>query len=244
MKRSPTDFPGVKRRRPGLQGKWAYVVNSLQEIVPSYELASSRISLFADKKMREEAVSFAVRDGDLVLDLGSGPGTMSKVVAKREGAPVLLDASRVMLKASGSANAVQGAFEHLPFRDGAFDSGVSGFAVRDAHDLQVALAELGRVLKPGGRFALCDLGKPDSPLNSVALGVYLRVVPPLIGLASAGRAGLRYGSLFDTYNLVLHNSDLAKLLTRYLGATSIHSMSLGGAIVAKCQKRGAPPSPA
>ena len=38
----------MKNRRPGLQHKWAYVVNSLQEIVPSYEQASSRISLYVD----------------------------------------------------------------------------------------------------------------------------------------------------------------------------------------------------
>ena len=224
----------MKTRRAGLQGKWAHVVNSLQEIVPSYEDASSRISLFQDRRMRSEAVAFAVEKGDLVLDLGSGPGTMSKVVAMVGGEPVLLDASRAMLRASGSTNAVQGVFERLPFRDGVFDSAVSGFAVRDAHDLEAAVAELGRVLKGGGRFAFCDLGKSDNPLLALALGLYIRVVPGVIGLASTGRSGLRYGSLFDTYNLVLHNSELKALLGRRLGETSIHEMQMGGAIVAKC----------
>lgn len=229
----------MKRRRAGLQHKWAYVVNSLQEIVPSYEQASSRISLYADRRMRREAVSFAARKGGLVLDLGAGPGSMSKVVARVGGEPVLLDASRVMLRASGFPNAVQGVFEHLPFRHGVFDGAVSGFAVRDAHDLPAALAQLSGVLKPGGRFALCDLGKPDDPLKALAVGVYLRTVPPIIGLASTGRVGLRYGSLFDTYNLVLHNSELAAMLERYLGKTTLHEMQLGGAIVAKCTKDGA-----
>ncbi|MDG7013133.1 MAG: methyltransferase domain-containing protein [Nitrososphaerota archaeon] len=224
----------MKTRRAGLQGKWAYVVNSLQEIVPSYEDASSRISLFQDRRMRSEAVAFAVKKGDLVLDLGSGPGTMSKVVARAGGEPVLLDASRAMLRASGFTNSVQGVFERLPFRDGAFDAAVSGFAVRDAHDLETAAAELGRVLKAGGRFAFCDLGKSDNPLQALALGLYIRVVPGVVGLASTGRSGLRYGSLFDTYNLVLHNSELKALLGRYLGETTIHEMQMGGAIVAKC----------
>ncbi|MDG7011261.1 MAG: methyltransferase domain-containing protein [Nitrososphaerota archaeon] len=226
----------MSHRRPGLQHKWAYVVNSLQEIVPSYEQASSRISLFQDRRMRAEAVAFAAARGDLVLDLGAGPGTMSKVVARAGADPVLLDASRVMLKASGFPNAVQGVFEHLPFREGAFDGAVSGFAVRDAHDLPVALTQLRRVLKPGGKFALCDLGKPDDPLRALALALYLRVMPGIIGLASTGRSGLRYGSLFDTYNLVLHNSDLVGLLVRRLGPASIHEMQMGGAIVVKCEK--------
>lgn len=227
----------MKPRRPGLQHKWAYVVNSLQEIVPSYEQASSRISLFQDRRMRSEAVAFASKKGGLVLDLGAGPGTMSRVVRGAGGHPVLVDASRTMLKASGFPDRVQGIFEFLPFRDGVFDGGVSGFALRDAHDLPAALSQLARVLKPGGRFALCDLGKPDNPVSALAVAMYLRVMPSIIGLASAGRVGLRYGSLYDTYALVLRNSELRALLGRYLGETSIHPTQMGGSIVAKCVRR-------
>ena len=226
----------MNRRKPGLQRKWAYVVNSLQEILPSYELASSRISLFMDRSMRREAVAFAVKRGDLVLDLGSGPGTLSKVVSGAGGDPVLLDASRVMLKASRFSNRVQAVFEYLPFREQVFDGAVSGFAVRDAHDLKAALGQLALVLKPEARFAICDLGKPDNPFKALAVGMYMRVVPNMIGLATAGRVGLRYGSLFDTYVLVLPNSELAAMLGRYIGRTSIHETQMGGAIVAKCVK--------
>ena len=226
----------MKHRKPGLQRKWAYVVNSLQEILPSYELASSRISLYMDRRMRAEAVAFAVRKGDRVLDLGSGPGTLSKVVTSAGGDPVLLDASRAMLKASRFPNAVQAVFEYLPFREGVFDGAVSGFAVRDAHDLKSALGQLAGALKPGAHFAICDLGKPDGPLRALIVGMYLRVVPSVIGLATAGRVGLRYASLYDTYVLVLHNSELKALLGRYLGPTSIHETQMGGSIVVKCVK--------
>ena len=226
----------MKQRRPGLQHKWANGVNSLLEIVPSYEQASSRISLFADRRMRREAVSFAVGKGDLVLDLGAGPGTMSRVVTRLGGDPVLLDASRVMLKASGFPNAVQAIFEHLPFREGVFDGAVSGFAVRDAHDLPVALAQLSRVLKPRGRFAICDLGKPDDPIRALAVAVYLRTIPPISGAASTGRVGLKYGSLFDTYNLVLHNSELTAIFSKFIGKTSIHETQMGGSIVVTSTK--------
>ena len=229
-------------RRPGLQQRWGYVVNSLQQIIPSYELASSRISLYQDRRMRTEAVRFAVKKGGTILDLGSGPGTLSRVVMGAGGSPVLLDASRAMLKSAGFPDSVQGVFEMLPFRDGAFDGAVSGFAVRDAHDLPRALNQLSGVLKPRARFALCDLGKPDSALKALAVAMYLRVVPSVIGLATTGRVGLRYGSLFDTYNLVLHNSELAALLTRTVGDTALHEMQLGGAIVAKSVKAPAGPT--
>ncbi|HXY56024.1 MAG TPA: methyltransferase domain-containing protein [Nitrososphaerales archaeon] len=227
----------MKQRRPGLQDKWAYVVNSLQVIIPSYERASSRISLFADRRMRSEAVSFATVKGGLMLDLGAGPGTMSRGVSRAGGDPVLLDASRAMLKCSGYPNAVQGVFEYLPFRREAFDGAVSGFAVRDAHDLRTALSQVASVLKPGARLAICDLGKPDGVVREVLVGYYLRVVPSIIGLATTGRVGLRYASLYDTYVLVLRNSDLVALLERYLGPTTLHEMQAGGAIVVKCTRR-------
>ncbi|HEV2226882.1 MAG TPA: methyltransferase domain-containing protein [Nitrososphaerales archaeon] len=226
----------MKRRRPGLQQKWGHVVNSLQGIIPSYERASSRISLFGDRRMRLEAVTFAARRGGLVLDLGAGPGTMSRLVSSVGAEPVLLDASRIMLKASGFPNKVTGVFEWLPFRDGVFDGAVAGFALRDAHDLMTAMGELSRVLKRGGRFGLCDLGKPDEPLRAIGVAFYMRVVPSIIGLASAGRPGLRYGSLFDTYLLTLHNSELQALLARYLGDASTHETQMGGAIVVRCVK--------
>ena len=224
-------------RKPGLQRKWAYVVNSLQEIVSSYEKASSRISLYADRRMRAEAAGFAVGKGDLVLDLGSGPGSMSKVVSRAGGSPVLLDASRLMLQTSGFPNLVQGVFEYLPFRGGAFDAGVSGFALRDAHDLHRALGEVSRVLRPGGRFGLCDLGKPDNPVKALGVAMYIRTMPSVIGLATVGRSGLRYGSLFDTYTLVLRNSELAAALGHYVGPTELHETQMGGSIVAKCVRR-------
>lgn len=226
----------MKTRRPGLQRKWAYVVNSLQEIVPSYEQASSRISLFADRRMRSEAVRYAVTKESLVLDLGSGPGTMSKVVLRNGGDPVLLDVSRTMLEATTFENRVQAAFEYLPFRDGSFDAVVCGFALRDAEDLLAALGQVTRVLRSGGRFAFCDLGKPDSKLKMVAVAYYMRVIPNLVGLVTAGRAGLRYGSLYDTYVLTLQNSQLSVLLSIFFRTVRIDEAQMGGAIVALCRK--------
>ena len=127
-----------------------------------------------------------------------------------------------------------GCWEHLAFRDGAFDGAVCGFALRDSLDLESAVQQVSRVVRKGGRFAFCDLGKPDSSAKGVAVAVYLRVAPNLIGLASAGRAGLRYGSIFDTYMLTLKNSQLAALLGRFFSSVSIHEEQLGGSIVTKC----------
>ena len=226
----------MKQRRPGLQGKWSYVINSLQEIIPSYELASSRISLYEDKKMRAEAIGFAVRKDSVVMDLGAGPGTMSRLILARGGKPVLVDVSRMMLSASSFPDKVQAVFEFLPFREDSFDAVVSGFALRDSHDLGVALRQIASVVKPGGRFAFADLGKPDSALGLLLVGFYMRIVPNIIGLITVGRAGLRYGSIFDTYVLTLRNSQLASALSRLFGSVEVHGTQLGGSVVVKCAK--------
>jgi len=232
----------MKRRTPGLQAKWAYIVETLQEIIPSYEKASSRISLHVDRRIRPEAVKFAVQPGFLVLDLGSGPGAMSKLVVDRGGSPVLLDASRAMLKAAHSLppsvcdNRVQGVFEYLPFRAGCFDAVVSGFALRDSADLARAVSQVRSVLKPGGRFSFCDLGKPSSALKSLAVACYMRVAPGLIGLLTTGRQGLKYASLFDTYILTLNNVQLSDLMRSFFRSVSLKESQLGGSIVCECAR--------
>jgi len=149
---------------------------------------------------------------------------------------VLLDVSQAMLSASRFPNRVRGTFEFLPFREASFDAVVSGFAVRDAHDLPVALSQLARVLRPGGRLSFCDLGKPDSLAAFIWVALYLRTAPAIIGLMTAGTVGLKYGSIFDTYVLVLRNSELKALLSRHFAGVEFEESQFGGSIVAKCEK--------
>jgi ubiquinone/menaquinone biosynthesis C-methylase UbiE len=222
-------------RRPGLQERWAYVFDSLESIVPIYEAASSRIAFFSDSAMREEVAKFAVIGPGLVLDLGSGPGTMARKVSRAGGAPVLVDASRKMLLAAGSERMVQAAFEALPFRDGVFGSVVAGFSLRDSRDLLSALGEVRRVTQEKGRFAFCDLGKSDSFAEAVALGAYIRVAVPIIGAVTGGRQGLAFGSLYDTYILTLKNGVLETLLRRYFSVVDLRARQLGGSIVVCCK---------
>ncbi|MGD0637918.1 MAG: methyltransferase domain-containing protein [Nitrososphaerales archaeon] len=222
-------------RRPGLQARWDYVFDSLESIIPIYETGSSRIALFSDSRMRDEVVKFAVGGPGLVLDLGSGPGTMARVVGRSGGTPVLVDASRRMLLAAGSELMVQAAFEALPFRDGAFSSVVAGFSLRDSQDLFIAVGEVRRVTADGGRFALCDLGKPDSFLKAVVLGAYIRVGVPVIGVITGGRAGLGFVSLYDTYLLTMKNGFLSALLGTRFSSVDLRARQLGGSITVCCR---------
>src|SRR5438309_2019532 len=148
-----TDLSNRAGRKPGLQHRWRYVIDSLESILPIYEVGSRRIALFSDSGMRRRVVSLAVTESLRVLDLGSGPGTMAKVVREANCDPIMLDVSREMLRFSSDGEKVQAVFEYLPFRDRAFDSVVAGFALRDAKDLFSAVGQVRYVLKQGGRFA-------------------------------------------------------------------------------------------
>lgn len=221
---------------PGLHSKWKGVVDSLEAIIPIYEKGSSRISLFSDGEMREEVASFAVkgREGELVVDLGAGPGTLSRVVARKGGVPVLADASRKMLARAQGFDRVQCVFEHLPFRPGSIGAAVAGFSLRDAQDLATAMAEIKALLSPLGRLAFCDLGKPTSKAKARLVGAYISVAPPLIGFLTGGRPGLRFGSLRDTYRLVLDNASLKRFLSRYFREVEVKERRMGGSVVVLC----------
>jgi demethylmenaquinone methyltransferase / 2-methoxy-6-polyprenyl-1,4-benzoquinol methylase len=224
-------------RRPGLQSKWQGVVDSLEAIIPIYEKGSSRISLFSDVAMRREVASFVVgaEKGAPVLDLGSGPGTLSRVVAAAGGTPILADASRKMLASAPEFERVQCVFECLPFRPGVFGAAVAGFSLRDSKDLEFALTEIRRALGPWGRFAFCDLGKPTSKTKARLVAAYIYVAAPLIGFLSGGRPGLRFGSLYDTYKLVLDNRVLRLTLLDHFRAVEMTTRQLGGSIVVLCE---------
>ncbi len=187
--------------------------------------------------MRDEVASFAVggERGGLVLDLGCGPGTMSRVVSAAGGVPILADASKKMLAKAGGFDRVQCVFEFLPFRSGSFGAAVAGFSLRDAIDLESALTEIRRALRAGGRFSFCDLGKPKSRLKATVVGAYILVAPPLIGLLTGGLSGLRFRSLFGTYRLVLDNQSLTELLLSHFSNAEMETKQLGGSIVVRCR---------
>jgi SAM-dependent methyltransferase len=100
--------------------------------------------------------------GDLVLDVAAGTGHVARRLAPRVLAVVALDATRAMLeqgRAEAPPNVIftQGDAAALPFLDDSFDVVVTRFAVHHFEDPAVQLAEMRRVLRPGGRLAVADL---------------------------------------------------------------------------------------
>lgn len=96
--------------------------------------------------------------GTRVLDVGTGPGTVAAAALARGAAVVAVDAEPGMV-ALAAANAPgaevrQAVLPQLPFPDGSFDAVVANFVVNHVEDPSAALAELRRVVRPGGRLAV------------------------------------------------------------------------------------------
>ncbi|WP_207003120.1 class I SAM-dependent methyltransferase [Trinickia mobilis] len=119
------------------------------------------------------AAEIGATPGAAVLDLGCGAGHASFAVAPHAQRVVAYDLAPQMLatvaaaaRERGLANirTEQGAAEVLPFADASFDWAISRMSAHHWHDVPRALAEVRRVLKPGGRVLFIDVAGIDAPL--------------------------------------------------------------------------------
>ena len=156
----------------GLGSYWGEVLDVLEEIIPVYDKVNSYISLGKDSEHRNRAIRGRIKNGDKILDAGSGFGNMSKTalnLVNGNANIILYDPLLAMIKNTDNLfeekpEATCGVFEHVPFNDEQFDVVLSGYSLRDAISLKTAISEIQRVLKKGGKWVIVDLGKPDHPI--------------------------------------------------------------------------------
>jgi demethylmenaquinone methyltransferase/2-methoxy-6-polyprenyl-1,4-benzoquinol methylase len=160
-------------------------------IAPRYDLVNRIMTFRMDVGWRRRAVgSLALRRRSTVLDLACGTGDLCRELASTGLVPLGIDLSFGMLAAARTrAPLVQGDALRLPVRAGSVDGVTCGFALRNLAALPPFFAELGRVLRPGGRIALLEVATPTNRLLRWGHGAYFgRVVPVIGGLLSDGSA--------------------------------------------------------
>lgn len=175
-----------------------------------------------------------------ILDAGTGPGNLAVLLPAQPSLLIGLDYSTILLRTARSRASerglepVRGMFEKLPFRDGSFDRVLTGFALRDALDIERAVVEYRRVLAAGGRLAVVDLGKPDGWWKRMGVSMYVRYVMPLLAWISLrGRLrGNPWRMIVPTFNLLPFNGRLRRLLSRYFTIVVWREHLSGGVIVA------------
>ena len=159
--------------------------------------------------------------GQRLLDVAVGTGLVAAEAARVLGDPAAvtgLDLSEGMLAEArrrvGGIRLVQARAEALPVADGSVDFVSMGYALRHVADLGVAFAEYRRVLRPGGRVLLLEIGRPEGRTAQALLKAYLgRVVPTLCRWTAPRR---RAGQLMDYYWDTIEACVPAEAILRHL----------------------------
>ena len=152
-----------------------------------YDWITDMMSFGSGRWYRHQALLRAgLKPGMKLLDVGAGTGVVSwygQQIVGESGLVVALDPSKGMLseaKKLGVKHAVQGLGEKLPYPDNTFDMVSMGYALRHVADLQQAFEEYRRVLKPGGKILLLEITRPENPVGSFLLKMYMKYLIPTI----------------------------------------------------------------
>ncbi|MDP2292007.1 MAG: ubiquinone/menaquinone biosynthesis methyltransferase [Actinomycetota bacterium] len=163
-------------------------------IAPRYDMVNRIMTFRLDARWRRKAVRLlALPAGSTVIDLAAGTGDLCLDLRRAGARPIAFDLSFGMLVADRSASPrVQADILRLPLADHSVDGATCGFALRNLLDLPTFFAELARVVRPGGRIALLDVGVPHNPIIRWGNNIYFGKVVPKIGALLSDGAAYRY----------------------------------------------------
>ena len=174
---SAFDTPESKRR---------HVRKLFATIADRYDLITAVLSYGQDKRWKAKLVSLAdVREGERALDLAAGTGDIAFAVAARGAKTIGVDITHRMLQLasqkSSAAIFITADMTSLPFRSSSFDLITTGYGLRNVPDLDTAIDEIARVLRPGGRLLSLDFNRPENAIVRSAYLAYLTVVGSTLG---------------------------------------------------------------
>ncbi len=198
-------------------------------IAPRYDMVNRIMTFRLDVRWRKKAVKrLALPSGSTVIDLASGTGDLCIDLAKAGMRPISFDLSYGMLAADRSGSPrVQADILRLPLPDSSVDGATCGFALRNLLELPAFFAELARVVRPGGRIALLDVGVPHNPVIRWGNNIYFgKVVPKIGGLLSDGPA---YRYLPKSVAYLPPRAEMVQML-RDAGFTDAEHFQLSGGL--------------
>ena len=231
----PVDF-GYERVAP--EEKTRRVRGVFESVAGKYDLMNDLMSAGLHRLWKRYAVGVAaVREGARVLDLAGGTGDLARLFAKAAGATgrvVLTDINHAML-AEGRDKlidlgaplpVVQCDAEALPFPDRSFDVVSIGFGLRNVTRKENALAEMRRVLVPGGAALVLEFSKVAAPLAPAYDWYSFNVLPKLGRLVAGDEASYRY--LAESIRMHPDQETLKAMMERAgFDAVEYHNLTAG-----------------
>lgn len=182
--------------RADLEKKPYDVATMFDGIAKRYDLMNDVAAMGQVGMWRDLMVdALDIDPGDAVMDLAAGTGTSSTAIAEAGARVVAADFSLGMMSEGRRRGApvpfVGADGQHLPFADDAFDAAVISFGLRNVHEPRMALAEMVRVVRPGGKVVVCEFSTPTwAPFRTVYEKYLLRALPAVAG---------RFATTVDAY---------------------------------------------
>jgi demethylmenaquinone methyltransferase/2-methoxy-6-polyprenyl-1,4-benzoquinol methylase len=227
------DVKGTRRRLdpslPEGDEKSRAVRGLFDTISPRYDLVNRVMTFGLDVGWRRRAVRELRLPGrSLVLDLACGTGDLCRELLASGYRAVGFDFSFGMLAAANTSAPLVGAdILQLPLLEGAADGATCGFALRNVVSLPRFFAELGRVVRAGGRISLLEVSEPENPLLRAGNGVYFKHVVPMVGGLLSDRAAYSYLPRSMAY--LPAPAEIMALL-RESGFTDVRRVQLSGGV--------------
>jgi demethylmenaquinone methyltransferase / 2-methoxy-6-polyprenyl-1,4-benzoquinol methylase len=205
--------------------KGPYVRRLFHTIADRYDFITVLLSFGLDRRWKQRLVALSgASDGMRALDLACGTGDIALALAERGARVTGLDITLRMLQLArakpGRAAFLAGDMTSLPFPDQSFDLVTTGYGIRNVPRIEPAIAEIHRVLRPGGLLLSLDFDRPDrTVLRGIYLG-YLTCVGSALGWVLHRDP--------DTYRYIPAS------IARYPGARRVSAL-LGQAGFAECR---------
>jgi demethylmenaquinone methyltransferase/2-methoxy-6-polyprenyl-1,4-benzoquinol methylase len=227
------------------------LVRSLfSRIAPQYDRGNALLSFSLHRLWNRQLVR-AVGEPDVLLDLCAGTGAISLDYLNKQKTPkkaILLDFCKEMLdqakRKAGylphklhTLTYLEANAEQIPLPSSSCDAATLAYGIRNIQHPNACFAEVKRVLKPGGIFAILELTRPKNPLLRLGHALYLNTLLPLMGMLTSGdRPAYEY--LSSTIQTFASPEELAALLQSQ-GFSNIRCQPLWGGIATLITARGA-----
>jgi demethylmenaquinone methyltransferase / 2-methoxy-6-polyprenyl-1,4-benzoquinol methylase len=212
-----------------------------------YDRLAEILSFYQNGRWRSSMVSRVLPADGLILDVAAGTAGVTLALARASAAHVVgVDLTAEMLREGrrrvlaaglpGRVGLVAGRGEQLPVPSGSVDALTFTYLLRYVSDPAATLAELARVLKPGGVMASLEFCVPSGPLWWPSWWAYTRTVLPVAGLLTGGPAWWRVGRFLGP-NISAHYRrypvDWTVAAWEKAGMTDVRTqvMSLGGGLI-------------
>ncbi|HVX44919.1 MAG TPA: demethylmenaquinone methyltransferase [Mycobacteriales bacterium] len=175
--------------RASLQKQPRDVAAMFDGVARRYDVTNTVLSLGQDRLWRRlTREALAPIPGERILDVAAGTGVSTEELARSGASVVGCDFSLGMLRANRgrAVPLLAGDALRLPFRDGAFDAVTISFGLRNVNDVDQALAEFRRVVRPGGRLLITEFSAPVwGPFRTVYTEYLMRALPAIARVVSS-----------------------------------------------------------